>query len=97
VPHTVTPIWTVARNWSMLSWRAFTREAARLPSSTRLSMRLRRAAMIAISLPEKKPFPSRRRTIEAAMKSGSDMTGDPHGTKGAPLPPPCSRPMPLVA
>ncbi len=73
VPQTVTPICTVARNWPMLSWRPFTRAAARLPSSTRLSMRLRRAEMIAISLPEKNPLPSSRRTIEAAMKRGSDM------------------------
>ena len=57
----------------MLSWRAFTREAARLPSSMRPSMRLRRAEMIAISLPEKKPLPSSSRKIEAAMKRGSDM------------------------
>ena len=33
----------------------------------------RRAEMIAISLPEKKPFPSSSRKIEAAMKRGSDM------------------------
>jgi hypothetical protein len=37
-------------------------------------MRLRRAEMIAISLPEKNPLPRRRRRIEAAMKTGSDMS-----------------------
>ena len=57
----------------MLSWSARTREAARLPSLARLSMRLRRAEMIAISLPEKKPFPSSSSTIEAAIQRGSDM------------------------
>ena len=70
---TVTPICTVARNWSMSSWRARTRPAARLPSSIRLSMRLRRAVMIAISLPEKKPFPRSSTRMEATMRTGSDM------------------------
>ncbi len=67
----------------MLSWRAFTREAARLPSSMRPSMRLRRAEMIAISLPEKKPLPSSSTKIEAAMKRGSDMALERHVTKGS--------------
>ena len=56
----------------MLSCRAFTRPALRLPSAIRLSIRLRLTEMIAISLPEKNPFPSRRTTIDAAMKRGSD-------------------------
>ena len=73
VPQTVTPIWTVARNWSMLSWSTFTRAAAREPSSSSVSMRLRRAESTAISPPEKKPFPSSSRKIEAAMNRGSDM------------------------
>ena len=36
-------------------------------------MRLRRAEMMAISLPEKKPFPSSSSTIETAINRGSDM------------------------
>jgi hypothetical protein len=73
VPQTVTPICTVARNWSMSSWSAFTRAAARLPALAMPSIRLFRAVITAISLPEKNPFPSRRSTIDAAMKSGSDI------------------------
>ena len=58
----------------MLSWRAFTREAARLPSSMRPSMRLRRAEMIAISLPEKKPLPEQQQEDR-----GGDEEGLGHG------------------
>jgi len=70
---TVTPICTVARNWSMLSWRPLSRRAERLPCSISVSTRLRRAVMIAISLPEKNPFPSSNAKMEATMKTGSDM------------------------
>src|SRR5262245_20935233 len=70
----VTPIWAVARNWSMLSWRYLPRRAPRLPSSISDSTRLRRAEMIAISLPEKKPLPSRQKRIAIATRTGSDMT-----------------------
>ena len=57
----------------MSSWSALTRDAARLPSAISPSMRLRRAEMMAISLPEKKPLPRSSTTMEAAMKRGSDM------------------------
>ena len=54
-------------------------------------MRLRRAEMMAISLPEKKPLPRRSTTIEAAMKRGSDMGLRldmlPNGAPAAALPP----------
>ncbi len=61
----------------MSSWSALTRDAARLPSAISPSMRLRRAEMMAISLPEKKPLPRSRTTMETAMKTGSDMAWSP--------------------
>src|SRR6266849_6292363 len=63
VPMSVTPIWTVARKSSRLSCRCFSRRAERRPVATSSSILLRRMEMTAISLPEKKPFPSSRRKI----------------------------------
>ena len=59
----------------MLSCSSRTRWAARLPCSASRSMRLRREEMIAISLPEKNPLPSNRRTIATTSSRGSDMEG----------------------
>ena len=72
----VTPIWTVARNVSGSLWRSLTRFAARLPSATRASTLLRRAEMSAISLPEKKPFPSSNKKI-ATIRSVHSLMGWP--------------------
>ena len=47
----------------MLSCSSRTRPAARLPCSASRSILLRRAEMIAISLPENKPLPSSITTI----------------------------------
>src|SRR5438552_7555692 len=66
----VTPIWAVARKRSMLSWRCLTRRAAPLPSAMSCSTRPRRMEMMAISLPEKKPFPSRHSTMATTSTTG---------------------------
>ena len=59
----------------MLSWSSWTRLAARLPCSASRSILLRRAEMIAISLPEKRPLPSSITTMATTMTRGSVMKG----------------------
>ncbi len=73
MPISVTPIWAVARNRSTLSWSARTRWAARLPPAISASIRLLRAERIAISLPEKNPFPTRHNKIAATSRLTSLM------------------------
>src|SRR5712692_893478 len=56
VPTSVTPIWTVARNRSGSFFNRATAAAERTPFSSKVSIRLLRVAMMAISEAAKKPL-----------------------------------------
>src|SRR5207244_5968705 len=74
-PMNVTPICTVASSVSGSSWSRLTRSARWLPAAIRGSIWPRMAESSAISLPEKKPFPSRQKKMATTRKPQSLMDG----------------------